>query len=184
LEEYSFLVNGKGYKIRLLKHERDAQFLMEVNNKTSQLELQEEFSYSLPFTLKIAGKSHRVGFNNIKSNNQFFIKIDGKTHTVQHEVTGTLLPPAFKPSVITLGKKANKKPVSEKGAVTAPMPGKIVLIRVKVGDTVQVSDALCVLEAMKMENEITAPKTGRVKEVLVAEGANVNSGDALIIIEE
>jgi pyruvate carboxylase subunit B len=74
--------------------------------------------------------------------------------------------------------------VSERGAVIAPMPGKIVLLRVKAGDSVRLGDPLCVLEAMKMENEITSPKNGIVKEVKVAEGAAVNIGEIILTVSE
>jgi len=182
LEEYNFLVNGRRHRIRLLKHEKGAPFLIEVDGKTSSLELKEEFRFDSPFSLKIAGKPHKVELNKTNRNVQFSIKIDGKTYSVQHETTKMILPP-FKPSLPTLEKKPVRKVVSERGAVTAPMPGKVVLLRVKVGDSVRVGDALCVLEAMKMENEIMAHRIGTVKEILVSEGSNVNNGDALILIE-
>lgn len=66
--------------------------------------------------------------------------------------------------------------------VCAPMPGSIVKMCVKVGDTVNNGDLLCVLEAMKMENEIFAPVGGTVSSVVVNQGATVNSGDVLITI--
>jgi len=184
LEEYNFLVSGKRHRIRLLKHERKAPLLIEVDGKTSPLELKEEFRYGSPFSLKIADKSHRVELNKINRNNQFSIKIDDKTYTVQHETTKTIHAPTFKPSAPTLEKKPFRKAVSERGAVTAPMPGKVVLLRVKVGDSVRVGEPLFVLEAMKMENEIVSPVDGIVKEVRVSEGATVNIGEAMVIVNE
>ena len=62
------------------------------------------------------------------------------------------------------------------------MPGNIVAIKVKNGDTVSEGDVLCVLEAMKMENEIMAPKAGKVVAVCTSQGAAVQTGDALISI--
>jgi biotin carboxyl carrier protein len=67
--------------------------------------------------------------------------------------------------------------------ITAPMPGKIVSVRVKVGSSVKVGDTLLTLEAMKMENAIVALKAGRIRELRVREGASVNQGDVLVIIE-
>jgi biotin carboxyl carrier protein len=67
--------------------------------------------------------------------------------------------------------------------VTAPMPGRIVRILVKAGDTVSARQGLVVVEAMKMENELTVPRAGRVKEVSVTEGVSVAAGRLLLIVE-
>ena len=64
--------------------------------------------------------------------------------------------------------------------VTAPMPGTILKMNVKVGDVVKANDLVCVLEAMKMENEIFAKEGGTVKFVDAPQGASVNSGDVII----
>jgi len=70
----------------------------------------------------------------------------------------------------------------DKSVVAAPMPGSIVSVLVKAGDTVRAGDVLLILEAMKMENEVTAPLPGNVAEVFAKQGATVNSGDPLIVI--
>lgn len=67
--------------------------------------------------------------------------------------------------------------------VKAPMPGRVVRILVKVGDEVELRQGVCVVEAMKMENELGAPKAGRVKEIAVTEGQSVEAGRVLIVIE-
>lgn len=67
--------------------------------------------------------------------------------------------------------------------ITAPMPGSIITVNVKPGDTFRSGQVLLVLEAMKMENEIMAPHDGRVIAVNVTNGASVNSGDVLISYE-
>ena len=67
--------------------------------------------------------------------------------------------------------------------VNAPMPGTILSVNVKVGDTVKKGDVLVVLEAMKMENEIMAPVDGTVTFVGVNQGATVESGSAICVIE-
>ena len=67
-------------------------------------------------------------------------------------------------------------------AVNAPMPGTILKVNVTQGQAVKEGDVLCVLEAMKMENEIMAPKAGTVTQVVTSKGASVNTGDALVVI--
>ena len=63
--------------------------------------------------------------------------------------------------------------------VSAPMPGKILVIKANVGQSVKKGDVVMVLEAMKMENEIVAPSDGTIASVNVAVGDSVESGDTL-----
>jgi len=65
----------------------------------------------------------------------------------------------------------------------APMPGRVVLVEVTVGQRVRAGDGLVILEAMKMENEFRASGEGTVKEIRVQAGQAVNPGDVLIVIE-
>ena len=63
------------------------------------------------------------------------------------------------------------------------MPGTILNVLVKAGDTVTEGQNLMVLEAMKMENEILSPKAGKVAQVAVTKGSTVATGDLLAVIE-
>ena len=63
------------------------------------------------------------------------------------------------------------------------MQGTIVKVLVNEGDTVEEGQTVCVLEAMKMENNITADKSGTVKEVKVTAGQSVGFGDVVVVIE-
>jgi acetyl-CoA/propionyl-CoA carboxylase, biotin carboxylase, biotin carboxyl carrier protein len=69
------------------------------------------------------------------------------------------------------------------GSVTVPMQGTIVKVLVSEGDDVEAGQTVCVLEAMKMENNIAADKSGTVKEVKVEAGQSVGSGDVVVVIE-
>ena len=64
-------------------------------------------------------------------------------------------------------------------AVNAPLPGNILKVKATQGSAVKKGDLLCVLEAMKMENEILAPADGTVTAVYTKEGTSVNTGDVL-----
>ena len=62
------------------------------------------------------------------------------------------------------------------------MPGTILDIAVKVGDSVQPGDMLCNLEAMKMKSPIRSSSSGTVTQILISEGQNVGFGDILLIV--
>ena len=69
-----------------------------------------------------------------------------------------------------------------KCSVSAPMPGNILAVNVKVGDKVAKGAVLCILEAMKMENEVMAPEAGTVTSVTVSKGSTVQAGDVLVTL--
>ena len=66
--------------------------------------------------------------------------------------------------------------------MTVPMQGTIVKMLVAVGDAVEIGQTVCVLEAMKMENNVNAEKAGTVKEVKVQAGDSVGPGDVIAVI--
>ncbi len=70
---------------------------------------------------------------------------------------------------------------TEGAKVNAPLPGNILKVNFAVGDTVKKGDVLCILEAMKMENEVLAPCDGTVKSA-TSKGATVNTGDLIFVI--
>jgi len=73
--------------------------------------------------------------------------------------------------------------VAGEGAVTAIMPGKIIRVLVAKGDEVVEGDVVCLLEAMKMENELRAPRAGMVKALHIQPGQDVEMGAVLAEIE-
>ena len=117
---------------------------------------------------------------------KFIINVNGNSYEVEVEEVGgvaTTAAPAPKaapaPSAAPAPAPAAAPPAGATN-VTAPMPGNIVAVKVKVGDTVNSGDVLCVLEAMKMENEIMAPQSGKVVAVSATQGSAVNTGDILV----
>jgi biotin carboxyl carrier protein len=77
------------------------------------------------------------------------------------------------PRIVTEGEKD----------IVPPMPGKVVSVKVKEGDSVITGDVVLILEAMKMANEIASPFQGKVKEVRVSNGQSVTVEDVLMVIE-
>ena len=69
------------------------------------------------------------------------------------------------------------------GGLEAPMPGKVIAVKVAPGDTVRKGDELVVVEAMKMENAVRAPRAGRVKSVSARVGDMVSPGVVLVELE-
>ena len=74
-------------------------------------------------------------------------------------------------------------PSAESTKITAPIPGRIISVDVKVGDKVESGQLVLVIEAMKMENTITSPVDGIVKEIVVDKDAEVSTDDLLMVIE-
>lgn len=94
-------------------------------------------------------------------------------------------PAAPSPKVEASKKEAIKEPIHvPEGAATvvAPMPGTILSIMVEEGQTLQAGDTICILEAMKMQNEIKATQSGKVSKVCVTTGENVSVDTPLVII--
>ena len=128
---------------------------------------------------------------------EYLITVNGKSYEVQVEEMGenpvvSPIPPAPQPApkVTYIPPPAIPKPevkplstgVAGKTTIKCPMPGNIAKINVKVGDTVKSGTILCILEAMKMENELLAPGDGVVFTVNTTQGASVNAGDILFTI--
>ena len=80
------------------------------------------------------------------------------------------------------GESTGAANVNTANALKAPLPGVVTEIKVAVGDEVKAGDVVCVLEAMKMENDICAPQDGVVSSVEVAQGASVATDAVLVTL--
>ena len=108
---------------------------------------------------------------------------------VVEEIAGGAAPApvAAAPAPVAAAPAPAAAPVAPKGAagavvVKAPMPGTLIKVNVKPGDAVKKGDVLCVLEAMKMENDIMAPADGVVASVEAAKGASVATDAVLVTL--
>lgn len=111
------------------------------------------------------------------------VKVNGKVYEVElesvSEVQGSIKADALKAEAA-----APTAPVATGAGVEvkAPMQGKILDVKVKVGDVVKKGAVLAILEAMKLENEIVAPQDGTVTAVVVNKDQTVNNNDLLVVI--
>ena len=80
-------------------------------------------------------------------------------------------------------RKSGGGPSASSEALPSPLQGTVFKVAVEKGAEVSEGDLICVIEAMKMENEITAHRSGKVEELNVSEGDSVSSGDVLAVIK-
>ncbi|SFI13670.1 pyruvate carboxylase subunit B [Pseudomonas guineae] len=129
------------------------------------------------FVVDVHGESYRVDITGVgvKSDGKrhFYLSIDGMPEEVVFEPLNDFV----------AGSGNKRKQASAPGDVSTSMPGNIVEVLVKVGDTVKAGQAVLISEAMKMETEIQAPIAGSVTAVHVAKGDRVNPGDVLVEID-
>jgi glutaconyl-CoA decarboxylase len=92
-------------------------------------------------------------------------------------------PEPVAPTPATNQEVVGPRPAAHGAAISAPMPGNIIEIRVKAGDSVQPGDVICILEAMKMNNMIYADQAGTIASVEVMAGQAVDYGAPLVIFQ-
>jgi len=121
---------------------------------------------------------------------QFTVEVNGKRFDVDLEERGatpiTSQPSAGgenRPDTFGPGGEEETAITGEGETITAEMQGTILEINVEVGDEVASGDVLCVLEAMKMENDVVAERGGEVTQIAVSEEDSVDMGDVLVVLD-
>ena len=126
------------------------------------------------------------------TDNEVYVEVNGTPYHVEiDKETEKKIAKVEKPKAASeaprteTGEKVVAKPVlaSKAASIKSPLPGTIMSFSVKVGDKVDAGATVCVLEAMKMENDIHTIKGGVVKEILCKVGDSVLEGTDLMVIE-
>jgi biotin carboxyl carrier protein len=171
-------VNRKPHKVKVLERNGNT-FTLEVNGKTVNVKIK-NIVQGKTAMLEINDKLFQPSVERVQGN--FQVRIGGKLFEVQFQPKILKESDAKLEPIVAIAKKPAAVLVKEKNVVTAPISGRIMLLRAEVGQKVERGDCVCILEAMKMQNEITASKAGVVKEFRVSKGAIVNKGDVLAVI--
>lgn len=143
------------------------------------------------YKFKINGNEYNVGIVSIEGNIAS-VTVNGTDYQVEMEnapaapvLVVPTAPASAAPAAPVSAPKATPAPKMAAGtgkAVTSPLPGVIIAVKVNVGDTVKVGQEVAVLEAMKMENSIEAEQSGTVTAVHVGKGDSVLEGAPIVTI--
>lgn len=108
------------------------------------------------------------------------VKVNGKVYEVEVEAVEQR-----QGNIETAETETKHESTGAKGSntITAPIAGKVLDIKVKIGDVVKENQTVALIEAMKLENEIQSQFAGKVVDILVAKGDDVRNKDALIVLE-
>lgn len=146
------------------------------------------------YKYKINGIKFTVGVGEVEGNT-VHVEVNGTPYNVEldeSQVTQGVKTPKLNPVKAPQaaprtdsGEKviAKAETPSNPGAVQAPLPGTLMAFKVKEGDRVNAGDTVCVIEAMKMENDIHSDRSGTVKKILCNTGDAVAVGQDLLVIE-
>ena len=182
---YEIFVNGKPLKIEVSKTGEKA-FTVKLGDKSLNVEVSEDkLQPGKELRMRVGDKAYTILLQEVSKTKPFTVRVEEATFKVElktPKLARLAVPQAMEQALPAPALRVAKPKQLVSGTVTAPMTGKIISIKVGKGEQVKAGQVLCILEAMKMENEITAPVAGTVREILVSEGASVSEGDPLFVI--
>jgi biotin carboxyl carrier protein len=170
---FNLLIDGKIYNVEL---EHGKLITIDIDGTTFHPEIKRT---EKGFTVNLDKKKFLVFFDGKN------ISINGNKHKVEIHNFRRGKSSWYDSTEDSEDKKIDKtihKMHIGEGIIHPPMPGRIISIKVKEGDSVKIGSPILVLEAMKMQNEVTSNIKGIVREIKVSEGDLVESEDVLVII--
>lgn len=115
---------------------------------------------------RFKGRVRRMYF--ARDNDKYYLAVDGEYYMLEKAKAST---------------QGHADTATEKNSVTSSMPGLLVKMPVKVGETIKAGDTLAIVEAMKMQNELHAPRDGVIKKVNFKEGEQVDAFQPIVELE-
>jgi biotin carboxyl carrier protein len=171
--KFDLFIDGKAYKVEL---GIDELITIEIDDKSYQAEIKKT---EKGLTVLLDKKKFLVSFEGP------YISINDDRHKIEvrnlRRGRPSWLDTKEEKEDIKAGKPTHKMHIGE-GLIHPPMPGRVISIKVKVGDTVKKGSPILVLEAMKMQNEVVSSISGIVREIRISEGDLVESEDVLVVI--
>lgn len=169
-------MDGKSRKVKLVRINYKNAALIELDGKAVEVTFSGLPCFNEHVSISVNGKNYRIRLSkndrlmtfNVKvDGNQFSLQVKAKRNRVHDKTVRPLRRDKF------IGKR--------NCAVTSSIPGRVILMKVEIGDRFRAGDPLCILEEMNMENEIVAPKGGTIRQIKVESGSIVNTGDVLAV---
>jgi biotin carboxyl carrier protein len=149
---------------------RGGEFRVEIDGQRHEVELVSLDGAIASLRFPASGRSHQITYHH-GANGSWRVTVG------QREFDLEVLTPAEAVEAVSAAREAGPS------RLTAPIPGKVVAVKVKPGDQIEPGQALVVLEAMKMENELAAEQAGTVAAVHAVAGDTVEGGELLVELD-
>ena len=159
------LVDGGSHRRIEIEKIEDGKFRIDGKECEVSVEVIEDGVYSLI----VDGRSYEAA---VRDEKKGFV-VDIGAHSIPVKLEDPFRPKSA----------SSKGGVEGEAVIASPMPGRVVGIKVEVGQVVKEGEGVILVEAMKMENELHSPKDGKIKSILVKVGDTVEAGQDLVVIE-
>ncbi|MFX1318767.1 MAG: biotin/lipoyl-containing protein [Promethearchaeota archaeon] len=189
--KYKLTINNKTINIEV-DGPTNGILSITIGESTFPVQVTDTDSDSGKYKVTVGDSKHTLQLTPQSNARGYSVKVDKDTYTAQlipltHTTTRPILSPAVSAApAVTMSSarvlSAVAQEPTEPGTVTAPLPGRVLEVRVIKGASIKAGDVLLVLEAMKMANEIRAPQDGTVKAIHVKAGTTVEKGQPMLSI--
>ncbi len=160
-------VNGAERRVKLEAQASGSRYAFEVGTSRDLADIREVEPGV--YSILIGARSYEVKIEEVEG--RYMVAVNGDRFEVAVQ------------DPRRLRRQAEVSDVEGPQKVASPMPGRVVKVEVRAGETVEVGQGLVVVEAMKMQNEIKSPKSGSVTAVYVEEGGSIGAGEPMVVIE-